>query len=74
MRKYFVRIEKNNYLSKGTAGHGFDGYFQTNMNKPASVTQPMVSVVVLTVNVRHFTNYIFSYSSASCKRSPRITH
>jgi choline dehydrogenase len=53
MRKYFVRIEKNNYLSKGAAGHGFDGYFQTNMNKPASVTQPMVSVAVLIVNVGH---------------------
>lgn len=31
MHKVFERIEKNNYMPKGTAGHGFDGYFQTNM-------------------------------------------
>lgn len=31
MRTLFQNIEKNNYLTKGTAGHGFDGWFQTNM-------------------------------------------
>ena len=31
MRKIFTKIEHNNYLPKGTPGHGFDGYFQTNM-------------------------------------------
>ena len=45
MRKIFQRIEKNNYLPKGTAGHGFDGYFQTNMNKPTTVTQPVLGIV-----------------------------
>lgn len=45
MRKIFERIEKNNYLPKGTAGHGFDGYFQTNMNKQNSVGQPVLGVV-----------------------------
>lgn len=45
MRKIFQRIEKNNYLPKGTAGHGFDGYFQTNMNKPASIGQPVLGII-----------------------------
>lgn len=31
MRTLFQNIEKNNYLTKGTSGHGFDGWFQTNM-------------------------------------------
>jgi choline dehydrogenase len=31
MRDIFIKIEKNNYMTKGTAGHGFDGFFQTNM-------------------------------------------
>lgn len=45
MRKIFQRIEKNNYLPKGTAGHGFDGYFQTGLNKPASIGQPALGIV-----------------------------
>lgn len=45
MRKIFQRIEKNNYLPSGTAGHGFSGYFQTNMNKPASIGQPVLGIV-----------------------------
>lgn len=31
MRKIFERMEKNNYMPRGTAGHGFDGWFQTQM-------------------------------------------
>ncbi|KAI0384668.1 GMC oxidoreductase [Hypomontagnella monticulosa] len=31
MRNIFTKIEHNNYLPKGTAGHGFDGFFQTAM-------------------------------------------
>lgn len=45
MRGIFQRIEKNNYLPAGTAGHGFDGYFQTNMNKPASIGQPVLGII-----------------------------
>lgn len=45
MRKIFQRIEKNNYLPAGTAGHGFDGYFQTNMNKPGSIGQPVLGII-----------------------------
>ncbi|KAF2270132.1 alcohol oxidase [Lojkania enalia] len=45
MRKIFQRIEKNNYLPAGTAGHGFDGYFQTNLNKPYSVGQPVLGII-----------------------------
>ncbi|KAI0876318.1 GMC oxidoreductase [Hypoxylon argillaceum] len=31
MRSIFTKIEHNNYMAKGTEGHGFDGFFQTNM-------------------------------------------
>ncbi|RYP72167.1 hypothetical protein DL771_004401 [Monosporascus sp. 5C6A] len=31
MRRHFVAIERNNYLPRGTPGHGFDGYFPTSM-------------------------------------------
>jgi choline dehydrogenase len=31
MHKIFTKIEKNNYAPRGTANHGFDGYFQTQM-------------------------------------------
>ncbi|KXX77942.1 Choline dehydrogenase, mitochondrial [Madurella mycetomatis] len=36
MHKIFTKIEKNNYATRGTANHGFDGFFQTNMG---SMTQ-----------------------------------
>jgi choline dehydrogenase len=44
MRKIFQRLERNNYLPVGTAGHGFNGYFQTNMTKPASIEQPVLGL------------------------------
>ncbi|KAI1177720.1 GMC oxidoreductase [Nemania sp. FL0916] len=31
MHNIFAKIEHNNYMPKGTAGHGFDGFFQTLM-------------------------------------------
>ncbi|KAK4118584.1 GMC oxidoreductase [Parathielavia appendiculata] len=31
MHKIFTKIEKNNYLTRGAANHGFDGWFQTQM-------------------------------------------
>lgn len=31
MRNIFTKIEHNNYMPAGTAGHGFDGFFQTAM-------------------------------------------
>ncbi|KAI1132441.1 GMC oxidoreductase [Nemania abortiva] len=31
MRNIFTKIEHNNYMPKGTEGHGYDGFFQTNM-------------------------------------------
>jgi choline dehydrogenase len=44
MRSIFTRIEHNNYLPRGTAGHGFDGFFQTNMAKaPNSLQDPGLS-------------------------------
>ena len=35
MHKIFTKIEKNNYATRGTANHGFDGFFQTNMGTMA---------------------------------------
>jgi choline dehydrogenase len=31
MRKYFEKIEHNNYLEPDTPGHGFNGFLQTNI-------------------------------------------
>ncbi|KAK2053565.1 GMC oxidoreductase [Colletotrichum caudatum] len=31
MRRIFETIERNNYLDRDTPGHGFDGYFETNL-------------------------------------------
>ncbi|CAI6332089.1 unnamed protein product [Periconia digitata] len=45
MRKIFERIEKTHYLPNGTAGHGFDGYFETNLKKTESLTQPVLGVI-----------------------------
>lgn len=32
MHNIFTKIEHNNYMPKNTAGHGFDGFFQTSMS------------------------------------------
>lgn len=45
MRQIFQRIERNHYLPPGTPGHGFDGYFETNMLRPASVEQPKLAIM-----------------------------
>jgi len=50
MRKIFERIEHNNYLPKGTPGHGFDGYFQTNMDSTAIPGEPVISVAKAMAN------------------------
>ncbi|KAM7219065.1 hypothetical protein V8F06_005503 [Rhypophila decipiens] len=39
MHKIFVKIEKNNYATKGTANHGFDGFFQTQMGAMVQARQ-----------------------------------
>ncbi|KAK8862063.1 Oxygen-dependent choline dehydrogenase [Apiospora arundinis] len=35
MRKYWNKMEKNEYLPKGTPGHGFDGWLSTNTGDTA---------------------------------------
>ncbi|SPO06063.1 related to choline dehydrogenase [Cephalotrichum gorgonifer] len=35
MKSIFARIEKNNYAKAGSPGHGFDGWFNTNMGSMA---------------------------------------
>lgn len=39
MHKIFEKIEKNNYMPQGTAGHGFNGYFQTNMGSKTQASR-----------------------------------
>jgi choline dehydrogenase len=39
MHKIFTKIEKNNYAAKGTANHGFDGFFQTTMGSKTQSNQ-----------------------------------
>jgi len=39
MHKIFAKIEKNNYLTRGAANHGFDGYFQTTMGAMTQTRQ-----------------------------------
>ncbi|TEA16601.1 Oxygen-dependent choline dehydrogenase [Colletotrichum sidae] len=50
MRQVFQTIEKNNYLPVGTPGHGFNGWFQTNMECTTSVTGPVAGVLTATAN------------------------
>ncbi|KAF2635654.1 alcohol oxidase [Massarina eburnea CBS 473.64] len=45
MRKIFQRIENNNYIPPNTPGHGFTGYFETNMNKPTTLSQPILGIM-----------------------------
>ena len=35
MRKYFVKMENNEYLPADTPGHGFDGYLHTTISDPS---------------------------------------
>ena len=49
MRQIFQRLEHNNYLADGTAGHGFDGYLQTSMTKPTRLRDPTLSIMQATV-------------------------
>lgn len=51
MRDIFVRIENNHYLTPGTPGHGFKGYFDTNMaNETAWVGQDDLKTALGTVS------------------------
>ncbi|KAK7959245.1 GMC oxidoreductase-like protein [Apiospora aurea] len=34
MRSIFEKVEKNHYLPKGTQGHGFDGFMDTQLGSP----------------------------------------
>ncbi|KAI1340084.1 hypothetical protein F5Y15DRAFT_381375 [Xylariaceae sp. FL0016] len=39
MRKYFEKMEANEYLPAGTPGHGFTGYLNTTIGDPAFMKQ-----------------------------------
>jgi choline dehydrogenase len=44
MRGIFQKIEHNNYLPRGTPGHGFDGFFQTSMPPVTTIDQPIKAI------------------------------
>ncbi|KAK3679812.1 hypothetical protein LTR78_000188 [Recurvomyces mirabilis] len=47
MRQYFERVERNQYLSAGTFGRGFDGFLDISPNDPAVLAnQPAVAAVL----------------------------
>ncbi|KAI1352303.1 hypothetical protein F5Y01DRAFT_324532 [Xylaria sp. FL0043] len=37
MRKYYERVERCHYLPKGTPGHGFDGWLETDTSDPVTI-------------------------------------
>ncbi|KAI0436353.1 hypothetical protein F4803DRAFT_234117 [Xylaria telfairii] len=39
MRKYFEKMEANEYLPIGTPGHGYDGYVNTTISDPSFMNQ-----------------------------------
>lgn len=39
MHDIFTKIEKNNYMPQGTANHGFNGWFQTQMGTMTQTRQ-----------------------------------
>src|SRR2546423_1030856 len=45
MRKIFAKIEKNHYVPAGTAGHGFDGFFENSMARATTVGQPTLAIL-----------------------------
>ncbi|KAH8807953.1 choline dehydrogenase [Xylogone sp. PMI_703] len=50
MMAIWEQIEHNNYLPRGTPGHGFDGYFQTYMPQrlveETEVTNPIITALI----------------------------
>lgn len=56
MRKYFERLEANQYVGRGTPGHGFDGWLHTNRVDESvfldkdNKTYPMLKVSLLYLN------------------------
>ena len=48
LRRLFQRVERNNYLPKGTPLHGFDGYFETNLGDDSALkaVAPVVSAAL----------------------------
>ncbi|KAK3331646.1 hypothetical protein B0T19DRAFT_353687 [Cercophora scortea] len=56
MWKIFTKIEKNNYMPKGTANHGFDGFFQTTMGSMTQTKQsgPMAGNTVMATYAQDF--------------------
>ncbi|KAH7369373.1 choline dehydrogenase [Plectosphaerella cucumerina] len=51
MRELFVKLEKNNYLPKGTPGHGFKGYLDTIIGDGSQYTSSPQAVEALSAMV-----------------------
>jgi len=52
MRSIFQRIEHNNAVPRGTPGHGFGGYFQTNIGNGSLYNASPGTIAVLKSQVR----------------------
>ncbi|KAI1324124.1 GMC oxidoreductase [Xylariaceae sp. FL0255] len=53
MRKYYERLERCHYLPKGTPGHGFHGWLETDTSDPIAVTssEPIVRSAIEVVGL-----------------------
>jgi choline dehydrogenase len=51
MRAHFKKLERNNYLKNGTAGHGFDGFLEVGIGDGSQYLNSPQSVEVLSAMV-----------------------
>src|SRR4051812_6395425 len=51
MRRIFTKLERNNYLQRGTPGHGFDGYLEVSIGDGSQYLSTPQSVDVLNAMV-----------------------
>ncbi|KAI0815434.1 hypothetical protein GGR55DRAFT_699270 [Xylaria sp. FL0064] len=53
MRKYYERVERCHYLPKGTPGHGFNGWLETDTSDPVTIasSEPIVRSAINVVGL-----------------------
>jgi choline dehydrogenase len=54
MRKYFIKLEKNNYVPSGTPGHGFNGYLDISLNDDEMLRNQSEAQTVLKATAKEF--------------------
>ncbi|KAI1364652.1 hypothetical protein F5Y08DRAFT_339410 [Xylaria arbuscula] len=60
MRKYFEKMEANEYLPPDTPGHGYDGYVNTTISDPSFMTE--------TSDVQKMTSQLISHTGGAAGR------